>query len=45
MVILFIVSFLFQLFVVVMFLSLNHKHCYAVVVDVVDDAVVGSDVV
>ena len=30
------------LLVVVMFLGFNHKHCNAVVIDVVDDAVMGS---
>ena len=32
------------LLVVVMFFGFNHKHCNAVVIDVVDDAVMGSDV-
>ena len=36
--------FVGKLFVVIMFLCLNHKHGDTVVVDVVDDTVVGSDV-
>ena len=30
------------LLVIVMFFGFNHKHCNAVVIDVVDDAVMGS---